>query len=433
MRVFRRSGWIVCMALWPCALPCVAAGMDTPSSLEALVAAVEPATLVIYGTDAESGAPLQGTGVSIDDSGLILATAHQVAGASDLRGANEDFRCDLEVIAWDTTKDLALLRADPPVRASVPLGDAEPLAKGASVFVLSAPAGMRLTLTTGSIATTGLTLHGQPRLQVDMALAGGASGGPVFDREGRLVGIVSARAEGLEGFTIVTPVNEAYSLLDMHGVGLPEGARDAFEATPFEEIEPPAAGDDPMLAAITEFNRGVAAAPPREKIRHYETAVRYAEDFFEAWFNLGTAHAALGENGAAAEAYRQAHLLRPESGRVLRNYGQALLKAGDAPGALRVLGELIGREPDDARIHNDMGEAHRRMGAFEEAERAFREALSLDAEYAPAHYNLALVWVQMERRDEAIGGFERYLALRPDADDAKEVREAIQRLRKDLP
>ena len=389
--------------------------------LETVVAEVEPAALVIYGTHRETGAPLQGTGISVDDSGLVLATAHQVADATSLTGANDDFRCRLEVIAWDTTKDLALLRAHPPVPAAVPVGDAAALVKGSAVFVLSAPRGLRLTLTTGSIATTGITLDDQPRVQVDMTLAEGASGGPVFNRQGHLVGIVAARAEGLDGFTIVTPVSEAYGLLDMHGVALPDGARGA--------IEP----DEARQAAVAAYNRGVEASDAREKVRHYEAAVGYANDFFQAWFNLGAARAELEEHTEAAEAYHAAHLLRPDSEPAMRNLGQSLLLAGDPRGALRILDALAEQRPEDARVRNDIGEAHRRMGQFEDAERHFREALELDERHAPAHFNLALALVQLERRAEALEAFERYLSLRPDAPDAADVREAIERIRRDLP
>ena len=399
---------------------------DAHETLESIVASVEPATLVIYGTHSGTGTPVQGSGIAVGDAGLVLATAHQIAEVTGLSGANDDYRCTLEVIALDTAKDLALLRADPPPPAGVDIGNASDLAKGASVFALSAPAGLRLSLTTGTIATTGITLHEQPRVQVDMTLAEGASGGPVFTREGLLIGLISARAEGLEGFTIVTPINEAYALLDMHGVSLPEDAAILHEALD------PAEGDASRRAAVLAYNRGVVAESTRDKVRHYEAAVAHAGDFFEAWFNLGAARTLEGDAAAAARAYREAHRLRPESQRVLRNYGQALLTAGDANGAVRVLTDLAERAPDDARVWNDLGEACRRMGRFDEAAGHFHQALSLDDSHAPTHFNLALLLVQLERRDEAIASFERYMELRPDAADAAEVREAIERLRKDL-
>ncbi len=112
-----------------------------------------------------------------------LATAHR---------AGVDFDGDLAVLSVDTA-DIAAIEWSP---ATAGLGDV--------IVALSNPRGRGLRATFGTVSATGRGFRG-PRgrrirgsIEHTAALARGSSGGPVLDREGRVLGINTNRLE--EGF-----------------------------------------------------------------------------------------------------------------------------------------------------------------------------------------------------------------------------------------
>ena len=85
--------------------------------------------------------------------------------------------------------------------------------------------------------------------------------------------------------------------------------------------------------------------------------------------------------------------------------------------------------PNEARAHNDLGEALRQNGKYDLAETSFKKALSLDSAYASARYNLALTYIALNRSAEAIQNLEAYVTARPGASDAEQVRAWIAQLK----
>ena len=99
--------------------------------------------------------------------------------------------------------------------------------------------------------------------------------------------------------------------------------------------------------------------------------------------------------------------------------------------ALAELELALAKEPDlaDATIYFYLGLAHNHLDQHEEAIEAYEASLASDPGLQPAHWNLALTLLDLERYAEAKARFEIYLQLDPDA--APEVEpflKEIQRL-----
>jgi len=74
-------------------------------------------------------------------------------------------------------------------------------------------------------------------------------------------------------------------------------------------------------------------------------------------------------------------------------------------------------------VHYNMGVVFANRGQFREAEREYLRALRLDPADADTHYNLGVLYDQnLKKYRKAISHYRRYLKLRPEADDANEVR-----------
>jgi len=78
--------------------------------------------------------------------------------------------------------------------------------------------------------------------------------------------------------------------------------------------------------------------------------------------------------------------------------------------------------PNSPRTFNNLGEVFRRTKQFEKAKTAYVRAVSLDPQYADAHYNLGILYDNHLRdRSQAANHYRQYLDLDPDSPDALQV------------
>jgi len=98
-------------------------------------------------------------------------------------------------------------------------------------------------------------------------------------------------------------------------------------------------------------------------------------------------------------------------------------RAGDRDAALGYL-EAAGKVClACAPVLGEIGVLRREGGDFDGAEQAYRAALEADPDYAAAHFNLAVLnELYRQRPRAAVTHYERYLALNPDAPDARRIR-----------
>jgi serine protease Do len=137
-----------------------------------------------------------GTGFIVDPSGVIVTNNH-VAGKADkitvtlsdgrklpakLLGADE--KTDLAVLKVDTDKPLPYVEFE---KAEVRVGQ--------SVMAVGNPFGLGGTVTTGIVSARGRDIQSGPfddYIQTDAAINRGNSGGPLFDMNGKVIGINTA-------------------------------------------------------------------------------------------------------------------------------------------------------------------------------------------------------------------------------------------------
>ena len=93
--------------------------------------------------------------------------------------------------------------------------------------------------------------------------------------------------------------------------------------------------------------------------------------------------------------------------------------------------EVAGREVGaGAEVHNDLGVAYLEADGsrLDRAAEEFRRALDLNPAFAPAVFNLALLYERTNAADQAELQWKRYLQLDPNSDWGKEARTRLQGL-----
>ncbi|CAM0998582.1 Periplasmic serine protease, Do/DeqQ family protein [Rhodanobacter sp. Root179] len=139
-----------------------------------------------------------GSGFIISRDGYILTNNHVVDHADKVTVRLQDRRTlTAKVIGTDPTYDIALLKVDAGGDLpAVDLGDSRSLKPGQWVLAIGSPFGFDYTVTQGIVSAVGRNLgqRDQPYtsfIQTDVPINRGNSGGPLFDLQGRVVGVNS--------------------------------------------------------------------------------------------------------------------------------------------------------------------------------------------------------------------------------------------------
>ena len=150
-----------------------------------------------------------GSGVLVDGAGVLVTNLHVVKGAlsAAVKLSNGDAYDDVSVIAFDSRKDLILLKIKGFKLPSAEFGDSDSLVVGQKVYAVGAPKGLELTLSEGIVSGLRDSGDGFRVVQTSAAISPGSSGGGLFDEHGRLIAVTTFKIVGGENLNFALPVN----------------------------------------------------------------------------------------------------------------------------------------------------------------------------------------------------------------------------------
>ncbi len=162
-----------------------------------------------------------GSGFIISPDGYVLTNHHVVKDADEIVVKLSDRRELLaKVIGTDARTDVALLKVDAKDLPAVTIGDPNKLQVGEWVLAIGSPFGFEQSVTAGIVSAKGRSLPGGnyvPFIQTDVAINPGNSGGPLFNMEGKVVGINSqiySRTGGFMGLSFAIPMDVVMNVVD---------------------------------------------------------------------------------------------------------------------------------------------------------------------------------------------------------------------------
>lgn len=185
-------------------------------------------------------------------------------------------------------------------------------------------------------------------------------------------------------------------------------------------------------------------------------------------FQLATALQATGDTDGALAAYlMEAEINEQTQVRIMARLNRMMLleKSGDWSGAAGELEEVIVLDPAQIQAYGDLATLYLQAGkldeagatlqrgleqglrsarhyhtlgaryydkkAYDAAIEAFRQAIEIDPTLADAERSLAGALDRADRPEEALAHFQRYLELKPDAQDADRVTQRMAAIRGD--
>lgn len=133
----------------------------------------------------------QGTGFIINKDGYVVTNAHVLAGGKVIQVVLYNNNVlPAELVGYDPTLDIALLRIHG-VYKKLELADSDKIIPGEKVVAIGNPLGLQFSVSEGIISAIhrpGLT-NKNIYIQTDASLNPGNSGGPLIDKEGKVIGI----------------------------------------------------------------------------------------------------------------------------------------------------------------------------------------------------------------------------------------------------
>jgi putative serine protease PepD len=144
----------------------------------------------------------EGTGIVLNDKGLILTNDHVVAGATSLTVAakgSASMTAPATLVGEEANEDLALIKVNPSGLGLTPLtlASTKNVQVGDAVYAIGNPYGLEETLTRGIVSALGRTISAPDgakitgAIQTDAALNPGNSGGPLLNEQGQVIGVNS--------------------------------------------------------------------------------------------------------------------------------------------------------------------------------------------------------------------------------------------------
>ena len=94
-----------------------------------------------------------------------------------------------------------------------------------------------------------------------------------------------------------------------------------------------------------------------------------------------------------------------------------LAEAGQEEASIAEWKKLTAEDPDDARIHNNLGAALIRTAGFTQAIPELEKALQLNRQYNIVHVNLAHAFLGAGQPDQAVAEYEKAVTIYPDSAD----------------
>jgi tetratricopeptide (TPR) repeat protein len=304
--------------------------------------------VTIYTFDAQKAPLAQGSGFVIGKN-RVVTNYHVLTGSASATVAFTDGSTAVvqSVIAGSNPKDIAIVDVATGNRPALHFGNELDLKVGETVYAIGAPKGLSASLSSGLVSAFRED-EGEFLIQITAPIASGSSGGPLFDSQGRVIGITTSR-------------------LKDSGFGFAVGASD---------IEHLARSPLPVAISLSDLVDHDAGDPTDLKpVRDLLEAKKYAD--------------ALGAFEAVSAKVQSGY-----DGQYLLCRIQASLR--NATAAISACGEAIKIKPNSAEAYAMKAMAHFGAFDFESAEAAALQAkrFSVDASYGSI---LGLIYYSEEK------------------------------------
>ncbi|MDO8282496.1 MAG: trypsin-like peptidase domain-containing protein [Thermodesulfovibrionia bacterium] len=321
------------------------------------------AVIVVKTYDKKNNPLGQGSGFIISKNGAIVTNHHVIEGAYSIYVKIDNKAVKVEdIISDDKENDLAVLKIRAGNYPVVTLGSIDNIAIGEKIYVIGSPQGLENTISDGILSGIREMGPGKRVLQITAPISQGSSGGPVFNEEGRVVGVVTFLLMKSQNLNFAMPI-DLVSYSSGTKKSLDVSVRKPDE-TATKKIEYPASSYENSSMKITTSGDINKKAPAEEA---------------EHWYKLGLSYGKTNMRKEEINSYKKAVKLNPEH----------------------------------AMAHYNLGLAYSDLGIYDESIKALEEAVKLRPKYAEAIYNLGLTYLTVNNKEASLRQYNKLKEIDP--------------------
>ena len=160
-----------------------------------------------------------GSGFIISNDGYIFTNNHVVENTDKILVKISDGKeYEAKIIGTDAKTDIALIKIKPDNGLpTVEIGDSDAVRVGEWVIAIGNPFGLEQTVTAGIVSAKGRVIGAGAYdnfIQTDASINPGNSGGPLFNMQGKVIGINTAIVAQGQGIGFAIPINMAKNILN---------------------------------------------------------------------------------------------------------------------------------------------------------------------------------------------------------------------------
>ncbi|MCX5885459.1 MAG: tetratricopeptide repeat protein [Proteobacteria bacterium] len=361
---------------------------------------------IVTALDAAKNPLRQGTGFILRRDGVIVTNYHLVSDAKGIMVTVGNTVLKVEgILSADKENDLVILKVAGENLKPVKMGEPDKVALGETVYIMSSTQGFGNLLGIGIVSGMLQMNPSRKIFQIAAPLSEGSTGGPVFNKDGELIGVVTFLIQGAKNLYFAVPA----SLLGESVTGK--------KVTPLENAGIEDYRKIPEYWMNLGFYCGTAGLH-QEAIDAYTQALRIRPDLAEAFYYLGLSYSALQKYSEAVDAFKQAIRINPHYLEALYNLGVAREDVGLHQEAIETFSQVLKLKPDCAEAYYGLGGAYTNLSRYQDAVDAFRQAVKLKPDYVEAYYNLGVACGLLGRYGEAADACKQALKLKPDLAEA---------------
>ena len=174
-----------------------------------------------------SSSAVSGSGFIISADGYILTNYHVIeyahqGGYTVTVMLYDGSKYEAVIVGTEAANDVAVLKIDATGLTPVAFGDSDALTVGEKVYAVGNPLGeLEFSMSQGWVSALDRVITTEESVsinmfQIDAAVNAGNSGGPVYNEQGEVIGIVTAKysSTGVEGLGFAIPINDAVKIAD---------------------------------------------------------------------------------------------------------------------------------------------------------------------------------------------------------------------------
>ena len=173
-----------------------------------IVKKYSPSVVTVITFDKNDQSITLGSGFFINTEGSIVTNHHVLEGCTKAIIKTEDGKEGVVLEIINDVPELDLLIAETSLKSTtpLPLGDSETITIGEEIVAIGNPAGLEGTVSNGIISGV-RRVEDIKVLQITASTSQGSSGGPVFDRSGKVIGIATATLDIGQNLNFAMPIN----------------------------------------------------------------------------------------------------------------------------------------------------------------------------------------------------------------------------------